>query len=51
MSFDELVLEKKIERLKKAIEDWDASRLGFAGQRRLEFMLRESLERKARQAS
>lgn len=77
MKHSELVLEKKIERLKKAIEDWkdameemqeklddvkkeneqlrtmlwDASRLGFAGQRRLEFMLRESLERKAKQAS
>ena len=51
MSFDELILEKKIERLRKAIEDWDAPRLGFAGQRRLEFMLREALERKAKQAS
>ena len=51
MSFDELVLEKKIQRLRKAIEDWDAPRLGFAGQRRLEFMLREALERKAKQAS
>jgi hypothetical protein len=51
MKHSELVLEKKIERLKKAIEDWDAPRLGFAGQRRLEFMLREALERKAKQAS
>ena len=51
MKHSELVLEKKIERLKKAIEDWDAPRLGFAGQRRLEFMLREALEQKAEKSS
>jgi len=51
MKHNELILEKKIKRLKKAIEDWDSSGLGFAGQRRLEFMLREALEQKAKQAS
>ena len=51
MKHNELILEKKIKRLKKAIEDWDSSGLGFAGQRRLEFMLREALEQKAEKSS
>jgi hypothetical protein len=33
--------KQKIEELKNKIENWDVPRLGFAGRRRLEFLLKE----------
>ena len=33
--------EQKIQELKNKIENWDGPRLGFAGRRRLEFLLKE----------
>jgi len=33
--------KQKIEELKNKIKNWDVPRLGFAGRRRLEFLLKE----------
>jgi hypothetical protein len=33
--------KRKIQELKDKIENWDVPRLGFAGRRRLEFLLKE----------